>query len=139
MTLSLRIATALDAEALTALRPEVEEALRQVLTAFHIPELDAEKLLHETVIEMLYKAEGPADFGRRVGPVLQAKCRTYWQTRRWRHFNNLVKCDPPAAAEPLRESRGTHPHESSASEHAGARTTGLSRRLFTALLRHRMD
>lgn len=91
MTLALRIREPQNTESLSHLRPEVEDSLRTVLLRYHIPELDAESLLRETVLEMLYKSEGPRDFGRRVGPVLQAKCRVYWQTRRWRCFNTLAQ------------------------------------------------
>ncbi len=91
MTLPLSDLEAHDTPSLTTLRPDVEEELRQVLLRYHIPELDAEILLRETVLEMIYKAEGPDDFGRRVGPVLQAKCRAYWLTRRWRRFNTLAE------------------------------------------------
>ena len=77
------------------LRPEVEETLRTVLGTYHIPELDAENLLRETVIEVLSTAEDPPDFSMRIRPVLQAKCRTYWATRRWRSRTQLSNATLP--------------------------------------------
>jgi hypothetical protein len=68
----------------------LEEELRAILNRFQIPELDAEELLQETAIEVLYKSAGPEEFAVRLGPALRIRCRLYWETRRRRFYG------PPA-------------------------------------------
>ena len=137
MTLPLSDLELRDTPSLTVLRPNVEEELRLVLLRYHIPEFDAEELLRETVVELLYKAEGPDDFGRRVGPVLQAKCRAYWLTRRWRRFNTLAE----NSTKPASQSSAAQPNdELSPTENRAASTASrvtLGRRLVAAWRRSR--
>ena len=114
------------------LRPEVEETLRTVLGTYHIPELDAENLLRETVIEVLYKAEDPTDFSMRIRPVLQAKCRTYWATRRWRSSGEAPNSLPTPQRPPREDGRRPQVHHWYYDGH-GAVATSPVRRWMNAL------
>ena len=113
MTLPLSDLETPESPSLATLRPHVEEELRVVLLSYHIPEFDAEVLLRETVVELLYKAESPDDFSRRITPLLQAKCRAYWLTRRWRRFNTLAEDLTKAEGQP---SQAQHHEPASPSE-----------------------
>ncbi len=118
MTLPLSDLESPESPSPAVLRPHVEEELRLVLLSYHIPEFDAEVLLRETVVELLYKAEGPDDFGRRITPLLQAKCRAYWLTRRWRRFNTLAE-DLTRTENPTSQAR----RDEEASPHEARRAT----------------
>lgn len=86
---------------------QLEPDLRQVLTRFHIPEMDAERLLGETTLEVLYKSLSPEEFGRRLVPTLRHKCRKYWETRRWRAGSLMEKLERPEPEAPEPPSRPT--------------------------------
>lgn len=128
MPLPLSDLEARDSHSLASLPLDVEEELRLTLLRYHIPELDAESLLREAVVEMLYKADGLGDFGRRVGPVLQAKCRAYWQTRRWRRFNTLSEDFAKSAKDEARRDNSAHPRAVAEKETLGSRLVAVLRR-----------
>lgn len=68
----------------------LEEELRAILIRHQIPEPEAEELLQETALEVLYKSAGPEEFAVRLGPALGNRCRLYWETRRWRFYGPPV-------------------------------------------------
>ncbi len=60
----------------------VESELRELLRKFHIPELDAEDLLSESLVQSLLKSTSGNEFEIRVRATLEAACRAYWEGRR---------------------------------------------------------
>ena len=65
------------------LRTTTESELRSLLVRFHIPELDAQGLLEQSLVESLLKSKSEQDFEVRVRLRLESACRAYWQNRRF--------------------------------------------------------
>lgn len=63
---------------LTALRPRLEGVLRR----YQIPPGDAQHLLEEAILELIYKASYIDDPAQWLALRLSHKCRIYWVTRR---------------------------------------------------------
>lgn len=108
----------------------LEEELRAILARYQIPEVDAEELLQETAIEVLYKSAGPEEFALRLGPALRHRCRLYWETRRWRLYGPpVVRSAGPPGDGPAQENR-LAPPASSIGRRRG-RSRGMRRLLAT--------
>ena len=77
------------------LRTTTESELRSLLVRFHIPELDAQGLLEQSLVESLLKSKSEQDFEIRVRLRLESACRAYWQNR---HFGSPRRPEDSALA-----------------------------------------
>lgn len=76
-------------ETLEGLCSDLEPEIREILLRYHIPQMDAELLIRETVLDVLYKSHSRGEFAVRLVPALRSRCRVYWETRRWRYYGPL--------------------------------------------------
>lgn len=76
-------------ESIEELCSGLEPELRRILLRYHIPQMDAELLLREATLEVLYKSRSRGEFAVRLPQTLASRCRIYWETRRWRYYRPL--------------------------------------------------